>query len=171
VTTPNDTVPASTPTATTPPATIHLTSPAFRSGRPIPRAYTCDGADLPVPLRWSGVPPSARELWLVMRDPDAPGGSFVHWAVARIPASVTHLGGTASLPPDAIAGRNSFGKVGYNGPCPPKGDRPHHYVITLTAVGRSTGSGSTAAAGSGYPPNRVHAAPVAVGTLVGTYGR
>jgi hypothetical protein len=87
-----------------------------------------------------------------MRDPDAPGGVFIHWTVSRIPPAVTHIGGGASLPPDVIAGRNSFGAAGYRGPCPPRGAAPHHYVVTLSAIGRS-------------------GAPVATGELVGTYGR
>lgn len=93
-----------------------------------------------------------------MRDPDAAGGVFIHWTVSHIPPTVTHIGGGASLPPDAIAGRNSFGVAGYRGPCPPRGDKPHHYVITLTAYG---GSGASGANG----------APFATGQLIGTYSR
>jgi Raf kinase inhibitor-like YbhB/YbcL family protein len=140
---------ASPPTA---PRTIRVTSPAFAAGGTIPHAYTCDGADTPLPLRWSGVPAAAQSLTLTMRDPDAPGGTFIHWSVSHIPPSTTHIGGTASSPPDAIAARNSFGVAGYRGPCPPHGDRPHRYVITLTAAG--TGG-----------------EPVATGQLVGRYGR
>jgi Raf kinase inhibitor-like YbhB/YbcL family protein len=139
-------------TTTSVPTTIRVTSPAFGAGGPIPRAYTCDGADLPVPVRWSGVPASATSLSLVMRDIDAPGGNFIHWRVERIPPTVTHIGGGASLPLDAVAGRNSFGSAGYRGPCPPRGDHPHHYVVTLIAL------------------NREHD-PVDTGALAGTYGR
>jgi Raf kinase inhibitor-like YbhB/YbcL family protein len=139
-------------TTTPVPATIRVTSPALSAGGTIPRAYTCDGADLPIPLRWSGVPASATALKLVMRDIDAPGGNFIHWSVERIPPTVTHIGGGASLPLDAIAGRNSFGSAGYRGPCPPRGDHPHHYVVTLIAL------------------NREHD-PVDTGALAGTYGR
>jgi Raf kinase inhibitor-like YbhB/YbcL family protein len=134
------------------PQTIHITSPAFAAGGTIPRQYTCDGADLPLPLRWSGVPASAESLTLTVRDPDAPGGTFTHWSVSRIPTTATHIGGGASLPADAIAARNSFGVAGYRGPCPPKGDQPHHYVVTVTALG--TGG-----------------EPLAAGQLVGTYAR
>lgn len=143
-----------TPTKTTAaiPQTIRVTSPTFAAGGTIPRAYTCDGADTPPPLRWSGVPSHAQSLTLVMRDPDAPGGDFIHWSVTRIPATVTHIGGGASLPPDAIAGRNGFGSAGYRGPCPPQGAKPHHYVITVTAYDAAD-------------------APVAAGKLTGTYGR
>jgi Raf kinase inhibitor-like YbhB/YbcL family protein len=139
-------------TSTAPAATIVVTSPAFAAGGRIPRAYTCDGADTPVPLHWSGVPAGARDLTVVMRDPDAPGGTFTHWSVSHIAASVTHIGGGATLPADAVAGRNSFGSAGYRGPCPPPGDRPHHYVVTVKALGRS-------------------GVVVGAGTLVGMYGR
>jgi Raf kinase inhibitor-like YbhB/YbcL family protein len=131
---------------------MHLSSPAFTAGGAIPRRYTCDGADLPLPLRWSGVPSPAVFLDVTIRDRDAPGGDFIHWSVDGIPATVTHIGGVASLPPDATVGHNGFGTAGYRGPCPPKGDRPHHYVVTVKAIG---------------PSHTV----VGVGTLVGTYTR
>ena len=141
------------PTTTSPaPRTIRLTSPAFADGGTIPRRYTCDGAGTALPLRWSGVPAGAHTLTLVMRDPDAPGGGFIHWRVTRIPASATHIGGGASLPPDAIAERNRFGVAAYRGPCPPHGDTPHHYVITLTADSAAN-------------------APLASGQLSGAYAR
>ena len=128
---------------------ISVTSPAFVSGGPIPRQYTCDGRDVSPPLRWSGVPITATELSLVMVDPDAPGGTFVHWAM-RFPATV-HALANGQVPADARVSRNGFGKTGYGGPCPPPGAPAHHYVINMTAV-----------AGESI---------VATGTLTGTYGR
>jgi Raf kinase inhibitor-like YbhB/YbcL family protein len=131
---------------------IELSSTAFTAGGPIPRHYTCDGADVSLPLRWSGVPPDARELTLVMRDPDAPGGNFTHWSLTGIPPSVAGLP-AGSVPAGAVQGRNSFGTIGYRGPCPPRGDKPHHYAITVTAL-----------AGAGRQK-------LGSGTLVGTYAR
>jgi phosphatidylethanolamine-binding protein (PEBP) family uncharacterized protein len=115
---------------------IAVRSPAFAPGRPIPRLYTCDGRDISPPLRWSGVPSGARRLSLVMRDPDAPGGNFIHWRLSGIPATEHEL-------PEGAGGS------GYQGPCPPRGEKPHHYVITLS----------------------VTAGAKATGTLIGTYAR
>jgi Raf kinase inhibitor-like YbhB/YbcL family protein len=129
---------------------IRLSSPAFPAGATIPRRYTCDGADLSVPLRWSGVPTGTSSLSLTMRDPDAPGGSFIHWRLTGIPASISAIE-TGQLPSGVSEGVNGFGTRGYRGPCPPPGDPAHHYVITLTALRGQR--------------------PVAVGKLRGLYRR
>ncbi len=138
---------------------FHLSSPAFHNNGTIPTRYTCSGAGEPIPLTWSGVPKSAHEMVLVMRDPDAPGVPFTHWALAGI-GPQTH-----GVPPNAIAGRNSTGANGYTPPCPPHGSRAHHYVITLTAL--SAASGLKA----GFDPNQLRTAAVGIATLVGTYKR
>jgi Raf kinase inhibitor-like YbhB/YbcL family protein len=129
---------------------IDLSSPAFTAGGSIPSRYTCDGADLSLPLRWSGVPRNAVTLTLTMRDPDAPGGNFIHWDLRDIPASITRFA-AGEVPPGVIQGVNGFGTKGYRGPCPPRGGPAHHYVITLIAL-------------------RPHRA-LALGTLTGTYAR
>jgi Raf kinase inhibitor-like YbhB/YbcL family protein len=131
-------------------AQLRVSSPAFGPGRAVPRIYTCDGADISPPLRWSGVPPKTTSLELVMRDPDAPGGNFIHWHLSQIPASAHGLA-PGRVPPAARQGTNSFGTSGYRGPCPPPGASAHHYVITVTAQ-----RGQRA---------------LAAGTLTGTYGR
>jgi Raf kinase inhibitor-like YbhB/YbcL family protein len=141
-----------------------LTSPAFHPGAAIPRQYTCDGADISPPLRFSGVPRTARELVLVVRDPDAPGGNFVHWALAGIAPT------TAALPQSGVAGhvvpgRNSFGSLGYRGPCPPRGSRPHHYVLTLSALSSASGLHP------GFTPDQLQTAALGIATLIGTYAR
>jgi Raf kinase inhibitor-like YbhB/YbcL family protein len=112
-------------------ARIRLSSPAFRSGGPIPVRFTCQGRDVSPPLRLFKVPRGSRELELVMRDPDAPGGNFIHWQLTGIPPTTRTLA-TGQVPAGAEPGRNSFGTTGYRGPCPPAG-RAHHYVITVTA--------------------------------------
>jgi Raf kinase inhibitor-like YbhB/YbcL family protein len=146
------------------PRTLHLSSPAFANGATIPARYTCTGADVSPPLRWSGVPSGARELALVIIDPDAPGGSFTHWVLAGIPPSESgfpaHLGLAGAVP-----GRNDFGKLLYRGPCPPPG-KPHRYVFELLAL----------PAPSGLTPGFRIAAlkrlrPLAAGVLVGTFVR
>lgn len=148
-----------------PSRSLQLSSPVFSSGVTIPRQYTCDGQDLSPPVRWSGVPRGTRELVLLMRDPDAPGGTFTHWALAGIAPSTRSLGAGKS-PPGAIEGRNGFGTLGYRGPCPPRGARPHRYVLTLSALARP------ARLKPGFSSDALGAVPaIASATLVGTYGR
>jgi Raf kinase inhibitor-like YbhB/YbcL family protein len=162
------TPPKSSPTVTTTRdvAPVALSSPAFVAGAAIPREYTCDGADAPPPLRWSTAPRGTAELVLVMRDADAPGGNFLHWAVAGLDPHLTLLGGTAALPQGAVAGRNDFGGIGYKGPCPPRGDKPHRYTLTLYALPRR----SRADAGFTLVADTV-ASALGAGNLSGTYGR
>jgi Raf kinase inhibitor-like YbhB/YbcL family protein len=110
---------------------IKLTSPAFRDGGSIPARFTCDGEGVSPPLRWSSTPGSARELALVVEDQDA--GRFVHWTVLGIPAEADGMAENR-VPVGASETENSFGKPGWGGPCPPKGDDPHHYVFALYAT-------------------------------------
>jgi Raf kinase inhibitor-like YbhB/YbcL family protein len=113
-------------------AALVLTSPAFHAGGRIPSAYTCARADVSPPLRWSGVPHRARTLALRLDDPDAPGGTFTHWTVWNLPTSLAAIG--ANLGGHwRFEGTNSFGRIGYGGPCPPPGP-PHHYVFRLYAL-------------------------------------
>jgi hypothetical protein len=114
-----------------------LTSPAFGQGEQIPRKYTCDGDDVSPPLRWSGTPDGTRSFVLLCNDPDAPGGTFRHWAVYDIPADRLELKeGLApkTLHDDLRQAINDFGKPGYAGPCPPKGHGAHHYHFRLLAL-------------------------------------
>lgn len=129
-----------TPPLAPPTVAIRLTSPAFADGASIPSLYTCDGRDISPPLRWSGVPAGTRALTLVMRDPDAPGGNFVHWSLTGIRSSTTGIAAGA-VPAGAVQGTNGFGTVGYRGPCPPSG-HAHHYVITLSSSGGEHVAGS-----------------------------
>jgi Raf kinase inhibitor-like YbhB/YbcL family protein len=122
-------------TAPNAPEKIELSSPAFQEGGTIPKRFTCDGAGTSPPLRWSGVPAGSKELLLLMEDPDAPNGTFVHWIVARIPASARGLS-EGSVPAGAVQLQQSFGKSGYGGPCPPEDDPPHHYVFSLYSLER-----------------------------------
>ena len=118
-----------------------LVSPAFPPGGGIPAEYTCDGADISPPLSWSGLPDGTRSLVLVVEDPDAPAGAFRHWAAFDIPAASSGLdrGYGASRPASGFReAKNDFGKAGYGGPCPPRGDRVHHYHFRLLAIGRPT---------------------------------
>jgi Raf kinase inhibitor-like YbhB/YbcL family protein len=148
--------------ASTAPASLHLSSPAFPDGGSIPVANTCDGQGRPPALAWSGVPAGARELVLVVQDPDAPGGTFVHWTAFGIAPAAT------VLPLDPAGGRNSAGSDGWTPPCPPKG-KPHRYVFMLYALARPSGLRRGASA------DAVRAAlahgVLATGRLTGTYAR
>jgi Raf kinase inhibitor-like YbhB/YbcL family protein len=161
----SETVKGPSPSA---PSRIHLQSPAFQGGAAIPRRFTCDGADLSPPLRWSGVPKGARGLALIVEDPDAPGGTFVHWVVAGLPASSRSLP-EGRLPPPAHSTRQSAGKHGYGGPCPPKGDSAHRYVFSLYALDRPLRlSANTSPADA---RDAISKAAIARGVLTGTYQR
>jgi Raf kinase inhibitor-like YbhB/YbcL family protein len=111
---------------------MDLTSPDFEEGAQIPPELTCDGEDTSPELRWSGVPSGVVELALTCEDPDAPGGTFVHWVAWGIDPASGRLprGGDSEI----RQGRNGFGAVGYGGPCPPPGHGPHHYEFTLYAL-------------------------------------
>jgi len=116
---------------------LHLSSTAFSADETIPKRNTCDGADQSPPLAWSGAPSGTQSYALIVEDPDAPGGTFVHWVIYRIPATSAELAAgvphQAELASGARQGRNSFRRVGYGGPCPPAGP-PHHYHFRLYAL-------------------------------------
>ena len=109
---------------------MKITSPAFGEGATIPKTYTCDGGDAIPPLAFSNVPADARTLALVVDDPDAPVGTWDHWVVWNIPASVT--GVEEGRTPEGVVGRNSWKKNSWGGPCPP--DREHRYFFKLYAL-------------------------------------
>jgi Raf kinase inhibitor-like YbhB/YbcL family protein len=116
---------------------MRLTSTAFTEGHEIPKKYTSDGADISPPLAWSGVPEEARSLALVVDDPDAPNGTWVHWLVHDLPPSTNELPEGTSTPPGGRIGVNSWKRTEWNGPAPPKG--LHHYVFKLYALDRKLG--------------------------------
>jgi Raf kinase inhibitor-like YbhB/YbcL family protein len=116
---------------------FELRSPAFAANETIPRKYTCDGPDLSPSLRWTAPPGATKSLALIADDPDAPGGTWVHWVIYAIPAETRELPEgvkkVGRLPSGARQGRNDFGKLGYGGPCPPKGPA-HRYIFALYAL-------------------------------------
>ena len=114
---------------------MRLSSTAFSDGGAIPRRFTCDGDDVSPPLSWTGIPAAALSLALLCDDPDAPAGTWHHWAIYDIPADRTGLAEGAG---DAQAGFkqaiNDFRRPGYGGPCPPRRHGPHHYHFRLLAL-------------------------------------
>ena len=117
--------------------TIQLTSSAFAEGQPIPTKYTCDGEDISPPLKWGNIPQGAKSLALICDDPDAPVGTWVHWVLYDLPATVTELPervpATETISTGANQGVNDFKRIGYGGPCPPRGN-PHRYFFKLHAL-------------------------------------
>jgi hypothetical protein len=115
---------------------MQLLSDAFESAGTIPRRHTCDGENLSPPLRWRDVPRTARSLALVVEDPDAPTGHFTHWLVYNLPVDFPGLpegvSSAQSIPAGGVQGTNSFGQIGYGGPCPPRGT--HRYNFRLFAL-------------------------------------
>jgi hypothetical protein len=116
-------------------ASLTVSSPAFGDGRPIPLRYSCEGENVPPVLRWSGVPATAREVAVVLLDPDAPKGTFVHWVVTGLGAGPTgELPDGGPLPPGAVQHMTSAAQAGYVGPCPPDNGGVHHYVFEVMAL-------------------------------------
>lgn len=113
--------------------TFCLSSPAIPTGGPIPALFTCEGADVSPPLRWRGVPPGTKSLALLVHDPDAPGGDFVHWILVGLDPGRSSLAQDPGEIPGTVQGQNNFGTRGYRGPCPPPG-APHRYVFELLAL-------------------------------------
>lgn len=152
-------------------ATILVASPAFANGSFIPANYTCDGADVSPPLRWSGVPQDAKALLVAVVDVDAPGGYFVHWVLYNIPPNVTSL--PSNIPKQPIVkygeqGTNDFGKIGYGGPCPPPGP-PHRYIFIVLALDSQLDVQPGASDREILSVASSHV--VASGEIVGLYGR
>ncbi|MBI2653981.1 YbhB/YbcL family Raf kinase inhibitor-like protein [Candidatus Woesearchaeota archaeon] len=109
---------------------MKITSSAFVNNGVMPSEFTCDGEDLSPLLSISDVPSNAKSLVLIMDDPDAPVGTWDHWIVFNMPASTKEI--PKGTEPDGIAGRNSWGRTGYGGPCPPSGT--HRYFFKLYAL-------------------------------------
>jgi len=110
---------------------MHLESSAFIHLGTIPTKYTCDGENINPPLAWGGAPEQTRSFALIMDDPDAPAGLWVHWLLWNIDPRTTGIA-EHSVPAGAAQGMTSFGQAAYGGPCPP--DREHRYFFKLYAL-------------------------------------
>lgn len=114
---------------------MQLTVSAFALGAPIPLRNTCDAENVSPALAWSGVPTGARSLAIVVDDPDAPGGTWVHWLAWGLPPTSAGLPeGVPADTPSPVQGTTSFKSVGWGGPCPPKGHGAHRYFFRLYAL-------------------------------------
>jgi len=143
------------------PQRIKLQSTAFSNGERIPKLYTCKGKGVQPPLRWSGLPRGTQSLALLVEDPDAPNGTFVHLTEWDIPPS------SKGLPPGEITqGTNGAGNAGWIAPCPPSGS--HRYVFTLYALSKPLGLRSGADAVAVHKALRGKA--IARGQLIGRFG-
>jgi Raf kinase inhibitor-like YbhB/YbcL family protein len=116
---------------------FQLASAAFSANEMIPKKFTCDGPDVSPQLSWNGAPAAAKTFALIMDDPDAPAGTWVHWVLYNLPANIKELPEGVEkeekLSNGALQGRNDFRKTGYGGPCPPAG-KPHRYFFKLYAL-------------------------------------
>jgi Raf kinase inhibitor-like YbhB/YbcL family protein len=118
-------------------SSLTLKSRAFKKGQTIPVQYTCDGKNISPEASWSHVPHGAKSFALIIDDPDAGSTPWVHWVIFNIPANQRELKknipANKKLKDGAIQGANSFNKIGFDGPCPPRGPA-HQYVMKLYAL-------------------------------------
>lgn len=116
-----------------------ISSAAFSGGETIPKQFTCDGPDVSPQLSWKDAPPATQSFALIVDDPDAPAGTWVHWVLYDLPANARELPAgiekQEQLRDGALQGRNDFRKIGYAGPCPPRG-KPHRYYFKLYSLDR-----------------------------------
>ncbi|RII30394.1 MAG: YbhB/YbcL family Raf kinase inhibitor-like protein [Geobacter sp.] len=145
---------------------LNITSPAFAAGGAIPARYTCDGEGISPQLAIGTIPSGTKSLALIMDDPDAPMGTWVHWVVWNLPAQTREIQEN-SLPAGASQGKNSWSRNSYGGPCPPSGT--HRYFFKLYALDRVLNLGASADKSNLERAMEGHT--LARGELMGTYRR
>jgi len=152
--------------------TLSLSSTGFKEGDKIPVKYTCDGEDISLPITWGEPPQKTQAFALIVDDPDAPGGVFTHWVVFNIPSNVRQLGegvpAQERLQSGALQGKNDFGRIGYGGPCPPRGPA-HRYRFTVYALDKPLDLKPGASKKQLLDAMKGHI--LAQGELMGTYQR
>jgi len=120
-----------------------LRSTAFEAKAKIPAVFTCDSSDVSPPLVWENVPKGTKSFALICDDPDAPMGTWVHWVIYNIPGTAKGLPekvpAVEKLKDGTLQGKNDFGRIGYGGPCPPRG-KPHRYFFKLYALNEALNS-------------------------------
>ena len=141
-----------------------ITSPAFVTNGYIPARFTCDGADINPPLEVANAPAGAKSLALIVDDPDAPIGMWVHWVMWNVDPATREIG-EDSVPPGASQGKNDWKRNSYGGPCPPSGT--HRYFFKLYALDAPLNLG--AAAGKPELERAMQGHILGQGELIGTY--
>lgn len=122
------------------PMTMALTSPAFNDGKAIPSKFTCDGEDISPELDWFGTPEGTVSLALIMDDPDAPAGTWVHWVLYNMPMDLSGL--REGMTGVGVDGTNSWNRTGYGGPCPPSGTHRYYFKLYALDVNLELGPGA-----------------------------
>lgn len=151
------------------PQTIGIASPAFQSGKSIPRVHTGFGDDVSPMLRLTAVPDAAQALALVMDDPDAPGGTFTHWTAWDLDADLRELPEGVRIPQlGGYEGHTDFGTSGYRGPKPPAGP-PHRYFFRVFALEKRVGLPANSEVDAVWQALDKHT--LAWGELMGTFQR
>ncbi len=145
---------------------IQLSSQSFRQNELIPKRHTCDGENLSPELSWQNIPSGTKSLVLIVDDPDAPMGTFVHWVIYNLPADLSGL--KEGVKGVGVEGINDFRKSGYGGPCPPRGST-HRYFFKLYAL--DTTLNLAAGAKKAEVEKAMQGHILAQGELVGRYGR
>jgi len=160
---------------------LSVKSNTFANGGPLPMSVVfngsgCTGGNRSPELTWGGEPSGTAAFAVILHDPDAPTATgWYHWVVFNIPPNVHELkegaGATGSpdLPAGAVLGLTDFGFSGYGGPCPPVGDRPHHYVFTVYALASKVDGGPKTTATA--LRSATQGSTLATGTITGLYGR
>ncbi|SEE06441.1 phospholipid-binding protein, PBP family [Rhizobiales bacterium GAS188] len=163
------------------PAKMSLMSDDIKPGATINeeqvfKGFGCAGGNVSPQLSWKGAPADTKSLALTVYDPDAPTGSgFWHWVVFNIPPTTPSLPKNAGdpkanlAPAGSVQSRTDYGTPGYGGPCPPKGDKPHHYIFTIFAVDvdHLDADANASAAVVGF---NLHFHTLAKGSFIGRYG-
>lgn len=147
-----------------------LKAQAFTDESAIPSRFTCDGLNLSPQLAWSGAPAGAKSFVLIVDDPDAPGGTFVHWVFFDVSAKTEALPEGPTAAKLGVAGINDFGKSAYGGPCPPKGRGAHRYFFKLSALD-VPGLGLAVGASLIQVNQKMAGHVLATATLMGRYER
>ena len=164
-------------------ADFSLSSPDIQPGAKLAnqqvfKGFGCSGENISPALSWQGAPKGTKSFVLTVYDPDAPTGSgWWHWVVFNIPATATGLPKGAGdpakqlLPAGSIQGKTDFGTAGYGGPCPPQGDKPHHYEFTLYALDVDKIDGADATASPAFIGFNAHFHKLGTAKLLGLYSR
>src|SRR3989344_1173041 len=145
-----------------------ITSGEFASGASIPSRFTCDGEDISPTLSIAGIPKDAKTLVLIMDDPDSPTGTWDHWVLFNIPAQSESLHAIpAGQEPQGVQGKNSWGRLGYGGPCPGKGIHRYYFKVYALDIELPLSAGSA----KKQEEEEMAGHALAYGELIGRYQR